>query len=139
MTTDKAIHTLTQLISVKTLDRFREETGDWITADRLATDLVTWFNCSEPDRTDVMRLLSLAKAGRFRSWDCPTCTMADEPYPNRVYVAEPTDWRHFQGALQADYSSYPGYGIGDADKRCYDCRMQMVGAYIPEGMHLEFD
>jgi hypothetical protein len=139
MNFDRAKRTLARLLNAnpKALDRFTENTGDPITSHQLAADMVEWLNVAEPDDTDVMRLLSLAKSGRFRSWDCPMCGEIG----TRVYVGEPADWGHFQGVCQADYSSYPGYGIGSDDRRCDSCRMSRFGEaqYLPEGSHLEYD
>jgi hypothetical protein len=137
MTTDKAKAKLSYLLlsCPEVFEKFCESTGDDIDSDQLASDLIDWQNIAKPTRSDVNRLLALAKDGRFQSWECPTCGAN----PERVFVGDPKDWGHFQGANQADYASYPGYGSGSDDRRCDHCRMYMVGGYIPKGMHLEYD
>jgi hypothetical protein len=44
-----------------------------------------------------------------------------------VYWGEPTDWSHFQGVLQADYTSYPGnperHNARHIAQQCDNCRM----------------
>jgi hypothetical protein len=130
---EKAIDKLTHMIAddPDVLDTFREASDDWADARKLAIDLITWFNISEPGSGDIKRLLILVREGRFRAWDCPTCE-------TRVYLGEPEAWGYFQGVRNADYCSFPGYNIGSDDRRCDSCRMWMKG-YMPDGYHLEAD
>lgn len=81
--------------------------------DTTAEDLIEWLNVTEPDGGDLVRLEALAKEHNFEAWDCPTCC-------ERVYFGRPDDWAHFQGVLQADYTSYPAGHVAQCDEcRCH--------------------
>jgi hypothetical protein len=69
-------------------------------ARKVANDLLTWFNSTEPSSDDAKALFHLYKAGLFDAHICPCGT--------RFFVGYPDDWGSFQGVLQADFTSYPG-------------------------------
>lgn len=85
-------------------------------------DLINWYNIREEDlnSADKQRLARLLWAGRFKAWDCPQCG-------ERCYEGDPTNWDHFQGVLQVDFSSFPGnaekYQPEFLSRMCDDCRM----------------
>ena len=81
----------------------------------MARDMFNWLNTSEPDRDDIERLFDLAQHGNFLSWDSPSADCSE-----RVYEGSPDSWDHFQGVLQNDRTSFPGFGQNDA--RCSNCR-----------------
>lgn len=91
--------------------------------DSVQTDLIEWFNVSEPNDEDLERLAELYEGDRFHAWNCPTCGA-------RVQQGEPHDWRDFQGVNQPDLCSYPGspevYTAETISKQCDDCRMSGV-------------
>ncbi len=79
-------------------------------------DLIAWFNSVFED-TKILARLYLD--GKFQAWDCPDCG-------DRVYLAQPDNWKDFQGVLQADFISYPGdkekYQESWICQQCDDCR-----------------
>jgi len=77
-------------------------------------DLLEWYNLVNVSREEKEMLAKLYNDGRFASWDCPECKC-------RVYVGDPEDWDDFQGVLQRDMISYPGY----QEKYTYDYLMKM--------------
>jgi len=91
-------------------------------SEQARTDLIEWYNVCEEDldSKDRQLLATLYGAGLFHAWNCPDCG-------ERVYVGDPEDWEHFQGVLQADYTSYPGdpslFTAEHIAKQCDNCRM----------------
>ena len=77
------------------------KTIDWTTQK----ELLAWFNVSHPDAKDLARLGRLYHTGRFHAYDCANCN-------DHVRIANPDDWRYFQGARQDE-------GIGDLCGECY--------------------
>lgn len=89
--------------------------------DEVKEDLLAWNNVlDEDDPAQLARLHKLYVDGRFQAWSCPECG-------ERVYWAEPFDWRFFQGTCNADYTSYPGdsekYQLNYLCQLCDNCRM----------------
>ncbi len=83
-------------------------------------DLLEWFNIvpEAVNRDDKTRLARLYSQGKFEAWYCPGCGA-------RVRCGEPDDWEHFQGVLNPDYSSFPGFPERrrDNDLLCDECRV----------------
>lgn len=89
---------------------------DRLTCDPQASrDLLEWSNRREWSEAELLELARMFLAGRFRAWDCPTCS-------ERVFSASPESWDHWQGARQDDYQSYPG----GSREQCDYCRCHRV-------------
>jgi hypothetical protein len=95
-----------------------------VSLEQKKADLRAWLN-TEPTPEDNKQLAKLLLDGKFRAWDCPRCGA-------RVYEGQPDDWQDFQGALQVDYTSYPGvigkYSEEDLLSLCDCCRCQHSAA-----------
>lgn len=82
-----------------------------------------WYNVSKDqwDHTDYKLLVRLYFASRFQYWNCPECGAL-------VTYGDPSNWDHFQGVMEPDYTSYPGntekYTQEYIEKMCDDCRMK---------------
>lgn len=90
--------------------------------EQVQVDLKTWYNRSELEIKEEIRLFNLVKRGLFHAWNCPECG-------ERCYYGEPSNWDFFQGVWQIDYTSFPGNSEKFTQayllKLCDDCRMTL--------------
>ena len=57
--------------------------------------LIEWYNISDLNNEDRLRLAQLYHDGNFSYWECPECS-------DLCMVGDPADWSNFQGVWQSE-------------------------------------